>query len=376
MKKNTKTFVSKEENLKIKMYLLQGITHIEYLSKFSSKASNNSTNFNKCVWNTNIFPTKFKSWWNRFSGQLTDDGVHELELPSPHNLMCQKQFKHKWHNLTENNNIKMYFVENCFYWLCNENNVASIEVWITDDTVLKSHPTNKFYFQLHKLTDKFPILTYSVNSLPQESRLKNIVKNSSNLLVNFSSDSKNFFNYCILDKPNNEVKRRLIQYQIVFIPNLGRFSYAQNKVQIIFCDGITIYVEISDEQFDILCINPSLAFQSLELRLYYPSGKYLQIPNLYNFAPMLSCYLEPCKEWILWILNSKEERIKNPFCAKTIYCEKLQGRIDEELQKIAKSRLLQENDSSTLPSVEEVVRNNQKMCKELQIIIDKRSNRK
>ena len=335
------SFVSKERN--VESQCSPTLTMLKYLSQISYKRAKNTNVSSKkeLVWVTNIFPTElpFHHWKS-----LNSETESVEELPLPYNKRCNKQYKHNWERFSDEQGdctrvLKVFYCSQTFYWLLNNQKPDIIALLLNDyGSVLSSHAKNKFYYNYTKFTETSNTVerTFSSTNLPSDAAVKNVIMRANRLIMCSSNFDQNNRSLRCCDEVQSEEEKIPVLPNITELARLGRFSYAQNEVQISFADQTTLYCDVTEEIFDLLRANRNEAFQLLKARIFFADGKYFNCDSLFHASQHLQPYSQPCKDFLMWLLKSEGERKKDPFYRNTVHCSEISSLIEDELSKISK----------------------------------------
>ena len=336
-------FVSKERN--VEYQCSPTLTMLKYLSQISYKITKttNLSSKKELVWVTNIFPTDFpfQHWTD-----LNSETEKINEIPLPYNKRCDKQYKHNWARYSAEQNdcqrvLKVFYCSQTFYWLHYGQKPVVVALLLHElGSVLSSHATNKFYYNYTKFTETGETIerTFSSTNLPSvnDGVVKSVIMRANSLVVCCSSCDENNRSIRCCDELSNNEEVLSVPPNITELARLGRFSYAQNEVQISFADQATLYCDVTEQNFDLLRQNQNEAFQLLKTRIFFPDGKYFNCDNLLHVSQHLQKYAQPCKDFLVWLLKNEAERSNEPFYHNTVHCSEISNLIEDELNKISK----------------------------------------
>jgi len=323
------------------------------------------------VWMTNIFPVEIPPFaWRNLVNKPSSSFTTSSPAPLPE--VCPNQFKHQWREGNSNTQepdgivnpgkrLKLYYHNETAYWFYPSNdkqqqNGFRIVVWLQDGSTLRTHPTNLFYLAHRQYGLKATDRIYSPTHLPQDTYLKGVILCATRLLSAclHSSDDTVQTNQCWEEQ---RVQPQLGNkcgdiFETAVIAGLGRFSVADGSVQIRYDSGVTLHSSINDALLQQLVALGSSALCSTSCRLFYPDGQYSVCNSLTDHSYGISNYIQPLCDWIMWLSQSKEQRVAHPFYSDSLYAEGNRNKVQDELEKINRFNVLLE--SSQLKDLVEV----------------------
>ena len=235
------------------------------------------------VWLRNIFPIENPPYaWKNLTDFPTTSKNVTTPSPIPLPEVCPNQFKHEWRGTcavesddtisdTPGKTLRLLYHANNAYWFYtnsahgalgssdqqNQNIIGGqyqsgyrVVVWLEDGSILRTHPTNLFYFCHSQYNMPSTERTYSPTHLPHDTKLKNILLKITRLLsscMHVDAKPKQCWEMQIQPQQGNKC---CDIFETTTIADLGRFSVADGSVQIRFDSGVTLHSSIDDQTFN------------------------------------------------------------------------------------------------------------------------------
>ncbi|XP_039251663.1 uncharacterized protein C5orf34 homolog [Styela clava] len=330
------------------------------------------------------YGTRHEKWKSRDNRSLAVASVSRI---------CEGQFRHKWRNVIScsskdiqpmnkdngneislyethfssgNSVIKFMWCENASYWMSSKLNdqQSKVEVWFANGDVFKSHPLNDRYFihvypSLHNSSScskeylytngKFVEKIISSASVPaQNSILKSIMLRCIRMLLNRQQEVANFAGMdndtpCWNSNKHEELRHASFSLddvekvsinEKVHITGVGKFSVADDSIQIAFDDGSVLHMTIDIGQLRKSGQHYANLFIPGQCRIMLATGKYFVIEKLDKPQEEVEEYMKHAAAWLEWLSKPVQERTEASFYSDTIYNIENVDMVSQELAKI------------------------------------------